>query len=241
VTEQLAASANPQQLHALQGARRAPVERQGVLATGSSSQLARHGVRELGTHGPGTAAWDLDGIEAAVRQTAPRAAYLIPDFQNPSGALMDAADRGRVAALLQRSRTLAVIDETLVELGLDAVRAHRGDQLRTQRDALVALLRQHLPAWRFGVPSGGQVLWCSLPGPWAAAVCDAAAERGLRLTPGSRFAADGTLESSLRLPYTRPLDELALVVPLLAEAWGQVLAAAGGPTSGIAQADPYVV
>jgi DNA-binding transcriptional MocR family regulator len=266
-----------------------------------------------------SATWDLDGIEAAVRQTAPRAAYLIPDFQNPSGALMSAADRGRVAALLQRSRTLAVVDETLVELGLDgvemprpfaslgsfadagavtvgsaskifwgglrvgwlrsdaatvarlaalrsrqdlagpvleqlacvhlmdaldAVRAHRAEQLRSQRDALVGLLRQHLPAWRFAVPSGGQVLWCSLPGPWAAAVCDAAAERGLRVTPGSRFAADGTLESWLRLPYTRPVSELGQAVPLLADAWGQVVSAAGAPTSGMGvglAADPYVV
>jgi len=71
----------------------------------------------------GSAAWDLDGIDAAVRQTAPRAAYLIPDFQNPAGALMSAADRGRVASLMQRSRTLVVVDETLVELGLDGVEA----------------------------------------------------------------------------------------------------------------------
>jgi DNA-binding transcriptional MocR family regulator len=260
----------------------------------------------------GRPAWDRQGLEAAVRQTAPRAAYLIPDFQNPTGALMSPEDRERVATLLQRSRTLAVVDETLVELGLDvdagrpfaafsdgpvvtvgsaskifwgglrvgwlradastvarlaglrsrqdlsspvleqlacvhlmdqldAVRSHRVQQLRSQRDAMVDLVREQLPDWRFTVPSGGQVLWCTLAGPWAAAVCDAAAERGVRLTPGSRFAADGTLESSLRLPYTRPLDELAVVVPLLAEAWGQVLAAAGGPTSGIAQADPYVV
>jgi DNA-binding transcriptional MocR family regulator len=269
--------------------------------------------------------WDLDGLEAAVRQTAPRAAYLIPDFQNPSGALMSDPDRARVAAILHRSRTLVVIDETLVELGLDpdlptprpfasfgsasslreagtvtvgsaskifwgglrvgwlrsdaatvvrlaalrsrqdlaspvleqlacvhlldqldAVRQHRVTQLRSQRDALVTLLRQHLPSWRFDVPSGGQVLWCSLPGPWAAAVCDAAAERGLRLTPGSRFAADGTLESSLRLPYTRPTDELAQAVPLIADAWAQVISAAGTPTSGmgvgrVLTADPYVV
>ena len=38
--------------------------------------------------------WDLDAVGAALRQTAPRLAYLIPDFQNPTGHLMtDAAAR----------------------------------------------------------------------------------------------------------------------------------------------------
>ena len=30
---------------------------------------------------------------AALRQSAPRMAYLIPDFHNPTGALLGAADR----------------------------------------------------------------------------------------------------------------------------------------------------
>jgi DNA-binding transcriptional MocR family regulator len=125
---------------------------------------------------------------------------------------------------------------------LDAVRRHRVDQLTAQRDALAEALRHHLPEWRFALPSGGQVLWCSLPGPWSAALCDAAAERGVRLTPGSRFAADSTLESSLRLPFTRPVTELGEAVPLLADAWAQVQTSAGGPTSGTTlTADPYVV
>ncbi len=34
------------------------------------------------------AAWDLGLFTAAVRDAAPRLAYLIPDFQNPTGALM---------------------------------------------------------------------------------------------------------------------------------------------------------
>jgi DNA-binding transcriptional MocR family regulator len=63
--------------------------------------------------------WDLPGAEATLRQTAPRAAYLIPDFQNPTGALMTDQDRARLGAALGATRTVAVVDETLAELCLD--------------------------------------------------------------------------------------------------------------------------
>jgi DNA-binding transcriptional MocR family regulator len=68
--------------------------------------------------------WDLDGIEAALRQAAPRLAYLIVDFQNPSGFRLDAEGRRRLAAALRRARTPAVVDETLVELDLDGDPVH---------------------------------------------------------------------------------------------------------------------
>ncbi len=63
--------------------------------------------------------WDIDAFAAALRQTSPRLAYLVPDFHNPTGLLMPPADRTRLARLLARSRTPVVIDETLAELPLD--------------------------------------------------------------------------------------------------------------------------
>lgn len=54
------------------------------------------------------------------RQTSARLAYLMPDFQNPTGFLLDGEQRGRMAAGLHRSGTIALVDETLVDLGLDA-------------------------------------------------------------------------------------------------------------------------
>ena len=63
--------------------------------------------------------WDLAGAEATLRQTAPRAAYLIPDFQNPTGALMTDEQRARLGRALSATRTVAVVDETLAELRLD--------------------------------------------------------------------------------------------------------------------------
>jgi DNA-binding transcriptional MocR family regulator len=68
----------------------------------------------------GTGAWDLDLLTASVRDAAPRLMYLIPDFHNPTGGLLDAAGRERLVALARRTGTLLVVDETLAELALDA-------------------------------------------------------------------------------------------------------------------------
>jgi hypothetical protein len=66
--------------------------------------------------------WDVAMLEATFRQAAPRLAYLVPDFHNPTGALMSEAIRERVAAAAARTRTLTVADETLVDLALDVDR-----------------------------------------------------------------------------------------------------------------------
>lgn len=67
----------------------------------------------------GGSGWDLDGIEATLQQAAPRLAYLIPDFQNPTGWLMGDAERARYAAALRATRTVAIVDEALQAIGLD--------------------------------------------------------------------------------------------------------------------------
>ena len=64
----------------------------------------------------GADAWDLDLVTAAVRDAAPRLAYLVPDHQNPTGALLDGAGRARLVALARRTGTPLLIDETLAEL-----------------------------------------------------------------------------------------------------------------------------
>jgi DNA-binding transcriptional MocR family regulator len=63
--------------------------------------------------------WDLDAVRAALRQTAPRLTYLIPDFQNPTGLLMSDEERERYAAHVRAARTIAVVDEAHQGLPLE--------------------------------------------------------------------------------------------------------------------------
>ena len=63
--------------------------------------------------------WDIAGVDAALRQAAPRLAYLIVDFHNPTGLRMDSAARGQLAEVLASARTPAVVDETFAELDMD--------------------------------------------------------------------------------------------------------------------------
>lgn len=63
--------------------------------------------------------WDLDLVESTLRRLRPCAAYLGPDFHNPTGALMDDADRRRIARALAGAGTVAVVDEVHQALALD--------------------------------------------------------------------------------------------------------------------------
>ncbi|WP_248961508.1 MocR-like transcription factor YczR [Sphaerisporangium perillae] len=65
--------------------------------------------------------WDLDLVTCAMRQSAARLAYLIPDFQNPTGLLMGDADRAALAGAARRYDTTLVVDESWAELAIDEV------------------------------------------------------------------------------------------------------------------------
>jgi DNA-binding transcriptional MocR family regulator len=237
--------------------------------------------------------WDLDAVAATLRQAAPRLAYLIPDFQNPTGHVMTEEQRQEYAAGLARTRTTAVVDEAHQALALDGqdmprpfavhaagtitigsaskaywgglrlgwIRAPHGlvdrltearvtldlgapvleqlvlarlltdggevlaanrARLREQRDALVGELRRVLPDWDFHEPAGGLALWCRLPHPSATAVAAEAERRGAIVAPGPVFAAEGGLDTFVRVPWTRPAEELRWAVARLAEAWDAV-------------------
>jgi DNA-binding transcriptional MocR family regulator len=63
--------------------------------------------------------WDLDALGRVLRTSRPSLAFLIPDFQNPTGNLMPNAQREELAALLRRTGTVAIVDESHQALALD--------------------------------------------------------------------------------------------------------------------------
>ncbi|TDC78571.1 PLP-dependent aminotransferase family protein [Micromonospora sp. KC606] len=77
------------------------------------ARITTHG---LATDGVG---WDPDLLLGSIRQTRPKLAYLIPDFQNPTGHLMPAGLRERVVATAHAAGTDLVVDESFVDLPLD--------------------------------------------------------------------------------------------------------------------------
>ncbi len=96
------------------------------------------------------------------------------------------------------------------------------EQLRAQRDRLVAEMTARLPEWRFHVPGGGLALWIELPSARGSALAAAAEQHGVIVAPGPVFAAEGGLDRFVRVPWTRRPDELALAVERLARAWTDV-------------------
>ncbi|MFG3040818.1 PLP-dependent aminotransferase family protein [Streptomyces sp. NPDC048330] len=63
--------------------------------------------------------WDTGLVDAALRQTAPRLAYLIPDFHNPTGRLMPQEQRRELARAARSTGTWLLVDETLTDMALD--------------------------------------------------------------------------------------------------------------------------
>ena len=63
--------------------------------------------------------WEIDAVEAAIRQLTPNLAYLIPDNHNPTGMTMPVADRKRLAQIISENRTRTIVDETITDMWLD--------------------------------------------------------------------------------------------------------------------------
>ncbi|WP_430295207.1 hypothetical protein [Sinomonas sp. B1-1] len=61
--------------------------------------------------------WDLEATEEAFAAAPPTVPYVMPDFQNPTGASLAPEGRERLARLADRHGTLLVADETTALLG----------------------------------------------------------------------------------------------------------------------------
>jgi len=83
--------------------------------------LRARGARLLTTAVDVTHGWDVEGAVAQLHSRRPAMAYLIPDFQNPTGALMAAEVREELGAALQAAGVTPVVDESMVDLSLPGV------------------------------------------------------------------------------------------------------------------------
>lgn len=94
-----------------------------VLAESPAYPHALETVRRLGGRtsvvGITDNGWDLDLLCGAMEQTGARVAYLMPDFHNPTGRLMDDATRAGLVAAARRHETTLVVDECWAELAID--------------------------------------------------------------------------------------------------------------------------
>ena len=66
--------------------------------------------------------WDVDHVVEILHRTRPAAAYLMPDFQNPTGASLPTDARAAVVEAAARVGTVLVVDETTADLGIDRPR-----------------------------------------------------------------------------------------------------------------------
>ncbi|MFE0200814.1 PLP-dependent aminotransferase family protein [[Kitasatospora] papulosa] len=83
---------------------------------------ALHVLRGSGTRlvgcGVSTQGWDIDQLGDAFFAARGGLAYLVPDFHNPTGALMDESTREVVAQLASLHGVSVIVDETLRDLDL---------------------------------------------------------------------------------------------------------------------------
>ncbi|MET9531671.1 MULTISPECIES: PLP-dependent aminotransferase family protein [unclassified Streptomyces] len=67
----------------------------------------------------GLSGWDLPRWRQVLRDAAPRIAYVVADFHNPTGALADEDQRRGLVDAARSAGTVLVVDETMSELLLD--------------------------------------------------------------------------------------------------------------------------
>ncbi|MEV7776081.1 PLP-dependent aminotransferase family protein [Kitasatospora sp. NPDC086791] len=60
--------------------------------------------------------WDRDEWQRVLRGAAPKLAYVIPDFHNPTGALIDEEQRRELLAAARAAGSIVLVDETTAEL-----------------------------------------------------------------------------------------------------------------------------
>jgi DNA-binding transcriptional MocR family regulator len=67
----------------------------------------------------GLAGWDIEAWRRVLRDAAPRMAYVMPDFHNPTGTLVGDEQRRALVEAARAAGTVLVADETMAELAFE--------------------------------------------------------------------------------------------------------------------------
>lgn len=125
----------------------------------AADSLRRAGARLVGVPVLTTDGWDLDRAEQAFARTLPVMAYLMPDFQNPTGRSMSVEEREVMMRAGERAGSLLILDETTADLDID-------------RGALDPGFRGGDPAGVVRIGSLGKTVWGGLRVGWIRADSD---------------------------------------------------------------------
>ena len=169
-----------------------------------------------------------------------RVGYLVGP-ENTIGAIRTLATETYISPSMVSEAIVAEFCESgAITRSIEVVR----EALRERRDATCQALERQLPGARFTPPQGGYFLWVDLPenGPDVAVLEVTAREQGVVFVKGTDFLLEGG-EHSLRIAYSGvSVDEAAVGVARLSEAWaelaGQAVEQAMGRESGGACAPP---
>jgi DNA-binding transcriptional MocR family regulator len=106
---------------------------------GALSAIAARGIRAVPV-AVTNSGWDVDAIDAAIRQLAPSLAYFIPDNHNPTGMSLTVPQRKQLAQVISETRTRTIVDETITDMWLDEpVPAPLAAAMTTRRDLVLTV------------------------------------------------------------------------------------------------------
>jgi DNA-binding transcriptional MocR family regulator len=160
-----------------------------------------------------TEPWDLEALDALFRQTGATIAYLMPDFQNPTGRLMSDPQREELVWICRRRGVTLIVDETLAEIVLETRAQARPVAALGHADAVISIGSLSKAVW-----AGLRVGWIRADPQQLAALARLRATADLGGAPVEQIAATNLLAeldellASRRPQLRRQCDALARTV-----------------------------
>jgi DNA-binding transcriptional MocR family regulator len=162
---------------------------------------------------------DPDALDAAWRRARDggrrvKLLYLIPNFQNPTGALLSLEKRQRIIDWASVDLTSGILDQRLAHAAvthglLDRLAPALRARYRLKRDVMEGAIRREIgDRLRWESPKGGFFLWVTLPqGCSDTDLFARALEEQVVFVVGSAFHVDGSGHDTIRLSYSEPAPE----------------------------------